>query len=84
MWKHKATGVDGNVILFGINIFEYEWIRTDEKVEIIEPIYKQKYIFPVYKVYIRGHKYKFAAGEYSNCVWGFYTQSKFKFPFVKW
>ena len=74
MWNHEITGVDGNVFLFGVNIFEYEWIRTGEKVEIVEPIYNQKYIFPVYKVYIRGQEYEFAASEFSNCIWGFYTQ----------
>ena len=45
MWKHKVTGVDGNVILFSINIFDYEWIRTGEQVEITDPVYKQKHIF---------------------------------------
>ena len=83
MWKHKVTGVDGNIILFGVNIFDYEWTRTDEEVEITDPIYKQKHIFSVYKVHIRGREYTFAAGEFSNCVWGFYTQSKFRLPFVK-
>ena len=23
-WQHEITGSDGNVILFGINIFDYE------------------------------------------------------------
>lgn len=83
VWKHKATGVDGNVILFGTNIFECEWIRTGKEVTITDPVYKQKHIFSVYKAHIRGREHTFAAGEFSNGVWGFYTQSKFRFPFVK-
>ena len=83
MWKHKVTGVDGNIILFGVNIFDYEWTRTGEEIEITDPVYKQKHIFSVYKAHIRGREYTFAAGEFSNCVWGFYTRRKFRLPFIK-
>lgn len=24
-WKHRITGVDGNTMLFGVNIFQYKW-----------------------------------------------------------
>lgn len=82
MWKHKATGVDGNVILFGTNIFECEWMHTGKEVTITDPVYKQKHIFSVYKAHIRGREHTFAAGEFSNGVWGFYTQSKFSLPFI--
>ena len=37
MWKSKSwqlevTGVDGNVQLFGVNIFDYDWVDT--KIEL--------------------------------------------------
>ena len=30
-WQHEVTGVDGNTILFGVNIFDYEWKSTGEE-----------------------------------------------------
>lgn len=72
-WKHKITGADGNVKLFGVNIFDYQWIRTEEEARVLDPLYRQEYILPVYKVLIGKREYKFAAGEFSNCVWGFYV-----------
>ena len=72
-WQHEVTGIDGNVNLFGVNIFGYEWIRTDKTVKVRDPIYNQEHIFGVYTVNINGQEYEFAAGEFSNCVWGFYV-----------
>lgn len=47
-WQHETTAIDGNTILFGVNIFE--------------------------KVNIKGEEYEFAAGEFSNAVFGFYIE----------
>lgn len=74
IWKHKITGVDGNTILFGINIFDYEWNATGRYAEVRDPLYGQEYRFSVYTVVIHGRKHEFAAGEFSNCVWGFYSK----------
>ena len=67
-WKLEVTGVDGNVKLFGVNIFVYDWIDTKNRVEVNE----LSYAVPVYSVIIDGKEYEFAAGERSNCVWNFY------------
>ncbi|MDE6435465.1 MAG: hypothetical protein K2L07_14720 [Lachnospiraceae bacterium] len=72
-WQHEITGVDGNTILFGVNIFDYEWKNTNEFVKVYDPLYDQEYKFDIYTVIINGQEQKFAAGEFSNCVWGFYT-----------
>lgn len=71
-WQHETTGVDGDTILFGVNIFDYKWEETDQSVKVWAPLYRQNYIFPVYKVVINEQEHEFAAGEFSNCVWGFY------------
>ena len=73
-WQHEITGVDGNAQLFGVNIFEYEWNRTDQIVEVKDPLYDQEYVFPVYTAIINDKEYQFACGEFSNCVYGFYVQ----------
>lgn len=73
IWKHTATGTDGNAILFGVNIFDYEWKPTDAFAKVHDPLYGQEYTFPIYTVMIHKKLRTFAAGEFSNCVWGFYT-----------
>lgn len=42
-WQHEITGLDGNTILFGVNIFAYEWIWTGERADVPDPLYGQKY-----------------------------------------
>lgn len=74
-WKHAVTGVDGNTILFGVNIFDYTWQSTDKFVKVHDPLYRQEYTFPIYTIVIHTKTYTFAAGEFSNCVWGFYIPS---------
>lgn len=73
-WKHKVTRVEGNCILFGVNIFDYEWNDTGEIVTVTDPQYRQKHNFNVYAVDIDGTTKKFAAGEFGNCIWGFYLE----------
>lgn len=71
-WQHEITGFAENTILFGVNIFDYQWNRTEQKVEVCDPRYGQEYRFPVYTVNIKGKEHEFAAGEFSNNVWGFF------------
>ena len=73
MWKSKSwqlevTGVDGNAQLFDVNIFDYDWVDTKNRIEVND----LSYDVPVYAVTIDGKEYEFAAGERSNCVWNFY------------
>lgn len=71
-WQHEVTGLEGKVILFGINIFKYEWHNTGERVSVQDPLYHQNHIFSIYTVNVNKEIHKFAAGEFSNGVWGFY------------
>ena len=71
-WQHEITGFDGNTILFGVNIFDYEWKSTHKSAKVCDPLYGQEYKFPIYTVIVNGQEQEFAAGEFSNCVWGFY------------
>ncbi len=71
-WQHEVTGIDGNTILFGVNIFDYQWKPAGQRVKVRDPLYNQEYEFPVYTAVINGEEHEFAAGEFSNCVWGFF------------
>lgn len=45
--------------------------------KVRDPLYGQEYKFPIYTVIINGQEQEFAAGEFSNCVWGFYLLKYF-------
>lgn len=68
-WKLAATGVDGDTHLFGVNIFDYDWVDTKKRIQVSD----LSYDVPVYVVKINDRQYEFAAGERSNCVWNFYV-----------
>ena len=68
-WQHEITGIDGNTILFGVNIFDNQWKTTGQRVKVRDPLYSQEYKFPVYTVVINGEEHEFVAGEFSNSVW---------------
>ena len=53
-WQHEITGVDGNTMLFGVNIFHYQWKATGQKVKVCDPLYNREYQFPVYTVVVNG------------------------------
>ena len=39
-WQHTTTGFEGNAIIFGVNIFDYEWNATGERVAVKYPLYR--------------------------------------------
>ena len=64
--------MDGEVTLFGVNIFDCPRYSTHKKVKVPDPLYHQAHVFEIYAVVINGVKYKFAAGEFRKCFRGFY------------
>ena len=73
-WEYETFGPDGQCKLFGVNIFDYDWQTTGKRVKVKDPIYHQDHTFEVWQVEIDGQIHRFAAGEFSNCVWGFYLE----------
>lgn len=71
-WQHIITGTEGNAILFGVNIFDYEWKDTGKRASVKDPLYGQEFMFPIYRVKINNVEYEFACGEFSNAVYGFF------------
>ena len=68
-WEYETFGPDGQCKLFGVNIFDYNWQTTGKRVKVKDPIYHQDHTFEVWQVEIDGQIHRFAAGEFSNCVW---------------
>jgi hypothetical protein len=75
-WKYIATVVDGDRFeIGGLNIWNNKWTDTGERVDVKDPLYGQEYTFPVYVIISGDKQAKFAAGEFSNCVWGIYQDN---------
>ena len=74
-WKHIKTLVDGERFdVNGLNIWESEWKDTRERVVIKDPLYGKDFTLSVYEIVKGQTTAKFAAGEFSNCVWGIYLK----------
>lgn len=74
-WNYVATIFDGEKFeIQGLNIWDFEWKSTDEKINIKDPLYGQNYSFDIYKIQTIANEIVFAAGEFSNNVWGIYLK----------
>jgi hypothetical protein len=77
-WRHIGTCVDGQRFeIDGLDVWSHEWNEYPGlRARVLDPRYGQQFNFRVYEMV--GHvgaderKVTFAAGEFSNCVWGFY------------
>jgi hypothetical protein len=73
-WVFAGTAPDGHSFtLDGIDVWKHEWIDTRERVQVEDPLYRQKFTFHIYEVHSDEKVVRFAAGEFSNCMWGFYV-----------
>ena len=71
-WTFEIAGLDRDCQLFGVNIFKVPWRDCGETAAVIDPHHGVKKQFHVYEVIIEGQVHRFAAGEFSNGVFGFY------------
>lgn len=76
-WKHKNTVPDGEECkLNGINVWDYQWIYTGKTIAVKDPLYHQVHKMMIYEIKTDTKTVTFAAGEFSNGVWGFYQEKK--------
>jgi hypothetical protein len=63
----------------GVNVWKHQWHRRRGETAVVDdPQYGQTFEFSVYEIVTPKKRIVFAAGEFSNCIWGFYrpaTQS---------
>lgn len=76
-WQHITTLADGERFeINGMNIWDSDWKNTGERIQIKDPLYGQDFTFIVYEINTGQTAAAFAAGEFSNCVWGIYMNHK--------
>jgi hypothetical protein len=73
-WKFLGRCLDGNTFLInGVNVWSSSWQNVSgEQAHVKDPLYGQDFSFQVYTITDGERLIKFAAGEFSNMVWGFY------------
>jgi hypothetical protein len=73
-----ACGEGQRFEIEGLNVWAHEWIEEKEvpRAEVKDPQYGQSFAFHVYRVESGSKKARFAAGEFSNSVFGFYVPKK--------
>ena len=71
----KPLARTGSASCLAVNIFDYDWQTTGKRVKVKDPIYHQDHTFEgLAGRDVIGQIRRFAAGEFSNCVWGFYLE----------
>ncbi len=74
-WTFVGAIPDGQSFkIDGIDVWKHEWTDTKERVSVEDPLYRQKFTFHVYEIRSSDKVVRFAAGEFSNCMWGFYAR----------
>jgi hypothetical protein len=75
-WRYFGTFPDGaGLLLNGIDVWQSHWVDTGNRIAVEDPLYGQSYTFHVYEISVGDVRALFAAGEWSNCMWGFYVPS---------
>ena len=73
-WLHVATVPEGkSALIDGVDIWQHRWKKRPEVAAVVkDPLYGQTYRFPVYEIVAGRQTIVFAAGEFSNGVFGIY------------
>ncbi len=75
-WEFVGAVPDGQSFKIGaLDIWKHEWRDTKERAYVKDPLYHQDFTFYVYEIGVPGNIVTFAAGEFSNCMWGFYVKT---------
>ena len=76
VWQFAGSSKDGGPFeIRGVNVWSQGWQASPgEEAPVHDPVYGQGFVFRVYTIRDGDEKIEFAAGEFSNGVWGFYTR----------
>lgn len=76
VWQFAGSSKEGEAFqIKGVNIWDRGWqVVPGQEAHVNDPVYGQGYIFRVFTIQDENEKIEFAAGEFSNGVWGFYVR----------
>lgn len=72
-YQFHQSVIDGYpCYISNINIWDYNGEPTGEITQVIDPLYGKPHNFPIFKLSDGFRSIQFAAGEFSNTIWGIY------------
>ena len=76
VWQFAGSSKEGEPFeIRGVNVWEQGWqVSTGQEAHVHDPVYGQGFVFRVYTIQDGEERVEFAAGEFSNGVWGFFTR----------
>jgi hypothetical protein len=76
VWQFAGSSKEGEPFeIRGVNVWEQGWqVSPGQEAHVNDPVYGQGFVFRVYTIQDGEEKVEFAAGEFSNGVWGFFTR----------
>jgi len=79
-WQFIGAYLDGEAFaLEGTDVWKSTWLRREgEFAEVRDPHHHQRFRFEVFELPTAAGRVVFAAGEFSNGVWGFYRPADAK------
>jgi hypothetical protein len=67
-----------NFKIQGVDVWSQDWIPVkNEFAYVKDPSYHQPFRFQVYTIHSGGVVIRFAAGEFSVSMWGFYIKAEY-------
>jgi len=74
-WRFVSIGFENDLVdVGGVNPWNVKWTGTDRRIIVAHPSYPtQRHTMNIYEVTGASPSITFAAGEFSNGVWGFYV-----------
>ncbi|MBT0552588.1 hypothetical protein [Riemerella anatipestifer] len=73
--EYITTIAESQSFIFeGVSVYIWDkyYSITEEKIEVMDPIYHQKYLFNIWTILLNDKLVKFAIGEFSNSIYGIY------------
>jgi hypothetical protein len=76
-WHFVSIGLEGQpTVVAGVNLWAVKWTAAGGHITVAHPQYpSQRHQMSIYEVAGSAPPIQFAAGEFSNGVWGFYIPS---------
>lgn len=75
-WQFAGSSTEGDDFeMRGVRVWGQGWqVKPGEEARVTDPVYGRSYVFKVFSILDGEEKIEFAAGEFTNGEWGFYTQ----------
>ena len=77
-WRYVHIGFEGDEFeIRGIRVWSPPWISTGDRITVAHPQHShERHPMWTYRIEVAERTVEFAAGEFSNGVWGFFVRDR--------